>query len=138
MSFSYSTSLATYKDQVRFLSGDTVETSDSFSDEELAALQAFEPNLFLGAAQVAEAIGLKVAKRAVEYDTASDTRGGLRIDRRNQPQWWFKRAQSLRDRATNIAMNADELIERFAYDVDGYGVDNSEYVGTVFGNSFEQ
>lgn len=131
MSFSYSTSLSAYKDRIRFLSGDTVETSDSFSDEELAALENFEPNLFLGAAQVAEQIGLKVAKRAYKYDTASDTRGGLMVDRSRQPEWWFKKAASLRERATEAAMNADELIERFAFDVDAYGCDVSEYVGTV-------
>jgi hypothetical protein len=131
MAFSYSTSLSSYKDRIRFLSGDTTETSDSFSDEELAALESFEPNLFLGAAQVAEQIGLKVAKRAYKYDTASDTRGGLLVDRSRQPEWWFKRAKTLRERATEAAMNADELIERFAFDVDAYGSDVSEYIGTV-------
>lgn len=131
MSFSYDASLSTFKDRVRFFSGDTVENDDSADDESLAALETYEPNVFLAAAHVAENIGLKIARRAVLIDSAANVQGGIRVDRRQQPEWWFKRAESLRDRAVNAAMNADELIQVFDFEVDDYGIDNSEYIGDL-------
>ena len=131
MSFSYDSALSCFQDKVRFFAGDTVETSESPSDEELIALEALEPNVFLAAAQICEIIGSKLGRKAIEYDTASNVQGGLRVDRRLQPRWWFERAKSLKDRATNVAMNADEIIQYFDFCVDTYGVDDSDYIGDI-------
>lgn len=138
MSFSYDTSLASFKDRVRFFSGDTVSIPDSNGDEELAALESYEPNLFLAAAQACENIGLRVGQRAYLTDTAANVQGGLRVDRRQQPKWWFDRAKTLRDRATNPAMNADEIIQTFDFDVDVYGFDWSEYTDSDAGSNLHQ
>ena len=127
MSFNYDPTLPTFKDRVRFFSGDTVQIADSSNDEEITALENYEPNLFLAASHVSENIGMKIAQRAVLIDTAANVQGGIRIDRRLQPKWWFARSASLKDRATNPMMNADEIIQSFDFDIDVYGLDWSDY-----------
>lgn len=129
MSFAYNSSLPTFKDRVRFFSSDTVENADSNGDEELAALETYEPNLFLAAAQACDNIGLRISRRAVLYDTAANVQGGIRVDRRTLPKWWFDRAKELRVRATDPAMNVDEIIQSFDFDIDAYGNDWSDYIG---------
>lgn len=131
MSFSYDVNLSTFKDRLRLLIFDTVESTAAFSNEELAAFESIEPNIYLAAASFCEAKGLKIAEDAFEFDTASDTRGGLRVDRKNQPQWWFKRAENLRKRATDAAFNADEVIDTYDFVISPEGVDRSQYVGST-------
>lgn len=131
MSFSYSTSLSTFKDKVRLLVFDTVQTTAAFSDEEIAAFEGIEANIYLAASHFAYAKGLQIAERAFEFDNASDTRGGLRVDRRNQPQWWFKRAEALQKRAVDAAFNADEVIDHYAFDISSDGSDLSQYAGST-------
>ena len=127
MSFSYDTSLSTFKDKVRLLVSDTTQSSAAFSDEEIAAWESVQPNIYLAAADFCQSKGLKIAERAYSYDTSADLRGGLSVDRRNQPKWWFDQAKKL----TEIAVTAgvDEIYEHVAFNVDVNGVDCSEYQG---------
>lgn len=131
MAFSYDMSLTTYKDKLRRLISDTVEATASFQDEELAAFESVESNIYLAAAEFCEAKGLEIARRAISFDTSADVRGGLNVDRRNQPKWWFERAKSLRDRAVGLASAPDEIISHFAFDIDDAGVDVSQYQGQL-------
>lgn len=125
--FSFDISLGTFKDQVRLLSGDNVQTGESLDDESITAIQNFESNLFLAASHVARNIGMRMARRAFSVDTGANVQGGFKIDRRQQPEWWFKQAAALENRATNPAMNADEIVSSFAFSVDFYGLDWSDY-----------
>lgn len=127
MSFSYDTSLSTFKDKIRLLVFDTVQSSAAFSDEEIAAWEAVQSNIYLAAAEFCRIKGLKIAERAYSYDTSADLRGGLQVDRRNQPKWWFDRAKELT--MTAITASVDEIYDHVAFDIDANGVDCSEYQG---------
>ena len=127
MSFSYDTSLVSFKDKVRLLIFDTVQSTAAFSDEEIAAWESVQPNLYLAAADFAVSKGLKIAERAIMFDTSADVRGGLQMDRRNQPQWWFKRADQLKEQA--MTQGVDEIFQHYAFDVDANGIDRSQYQG---------
>lgn len=127
MSFSFDTSLSSFKDKVRLLINDVVELDAAFSNEEIAAYEQMESNVYLAAAELCRVIGLKYARRAIKFDTSSDARGGLLISRETQPKWWFLRA----DHLTTLAMTqgVDEIIEHYAFDIDVNGRDRSQYQG---------
>lgn len=127
MSFSYDTSLSTFKDKVRLLVFDVTQSTAAFSDEEITAWESVQPNIYLAAADFAISKGLKIAERAFSFDTSADVRGGLQIDRRNQPQWWFKRAEQLQMQA--MTQGVDEIWTHVAFDIDANGVDRSQYQG---------
>lgn len=127
MSFSYDNTLPSFKDRVRLLVFDTVESTAAFSDEEIAAFESLQANIYLAAAEFCRIKGLKIADRAFKFDTSADVRGGLSIDRNNQPKWWFDRAKNLTE--TAMAQGVDEIITHVAFDIDENGVDRSQYQG---------
>lgn len=127
MSFSYDPNLSTYKDKVRRLVSDTVQARAVFSDEELTAWESIQANIYLAAAEFCRMKGLEVAEGAVLYDTSADVRGGISIDRRQQPKWWFDQAKSLLEMAT--LYTPDEIYQHYAFDIDVNGVDRSQYQG---------
>ena len=127
MSFSYDTSLSSYKDKVRLLIFDVVESDAAFSNEEIAAWETIQPNIYLAAADLCSSIGLKLARSAIKFDTSADARGGFQVDRSNQPKWWFQRAKDLKEMA--ITQGVDEIVQHVAYDISSSGVDRSEYQG---------
>lgn len=129
MSFSYNTSLSTFKDKVRLLVFDVTQSSAAFSDEEIAAWETVQPNIYLAAAEFCHIKGLKIAERAFSFDTSADVRGGLQIDRRNQPKWWFDRAKTLTEMA--MVQGVDEIWNHVAFDIDANGIDRSQYQGHV-------
>ena len=127
MSFSYDNTLPSFKDRVRLLVFDTVESTAAFSDEEIAAFESLQANIYLAAAEFCRIKGLKIADRAFKFDTSADVRGGLSIDRNNQPKWWFDRAKNLTE--TAMVQGVDEIITHVAFDIDQNGVDRSQYQG---------
>lgn len=66
MSWTYSTTLATGKDQIRLLIGDTDTTDQQLQDEEIAFILSDEGNLYRAAASCAMTIAGKYARR-VDY-----------------------------------------------------------------------
>lgn len=129
MSFSYDTSLPSFKDKVRLLIFDTVQATAVFSDEEIAAWETVQSNIFLAASDLCSSIGLKLAQRAIKFDTSADVRGGLSVDRSNLPKWWFQRAKDLKEQA--MTQGVDEIVSHFAFDIDANGRDRSQYQGRV-------
>jgi hypothetical protein len=67
MSWSYDTSLAADRDQVRFYSGDTDSAADiTLSDEELDAVLASEDSVALAAARAADTLAILFGRKAEE------------------------------------------------------------------------
>ena len=64
MAWTYSTSLATDKDKVRFEIGDTDTTDQLLSDEEIAALLTSEGTVAAAAAKAAEGLAAKYSRLA--------------------------------------------------------------------------
>ncbi len=64
MAWTYSTSLATDKDKVRFEIGDTDTTEQLLSDEEITALLASEGSVAAAAAKAAEGLAAKFSRLA--------------------------------------------------------------------------
>ena len=62
MTFSYSTSLATDKDKVRFRIGDTDSNRELQSDEEINAVLAAKPSVLPASMECVEAILAKIAR----------------------------------------------------------------------------
>lgn len=62
MTFSYSTSLTTNKDKVRFRIGDTDSNRPLLSDEEISAVLASKPAVLPSAFECVEAILAKIAR----------------------------------------------------------------------------
>lgn len=127
MSFSYDNTLPSYKDKVRRLVSDTVEARAVFSDEEITAWETLQANIYLAAAEFCRMKGLEIAEGAILYDTSADVRGGISVDRRQKPKWWFDRAKTLE--TTAMAQGVDEIYHHFAFDIDENGVDRSQYQG---------
>ena len=127
MSFNYDTSLSRYVDKVRLLVFDTTQATAAFSDEEIAAFESLQANIYLAAAEFCRIKGLKIAERAILFDTSADVRGGLSIDRRNQPKWWMDRAKDLMEMA--MTQGVDEIYQHVAFDIDANGIDRSQYQG---------
>ena len=127
MSFSYDNTLSSYKDRVRRLVSDTVQARAVFSDEEITAWENIQANIYLAAAEFCQMKGLEIAEGAVLYDTSADVRGGLSIDRREKPKWWFQRAKDLMQMA--MVQGVDEIYQHYAFDIDANGIDRSQYQG---------
>lgn len=62
MTFSYSTSLATNKDKVRFRIGDTDSNRELLSDEEIDAVLTAKPSVLPASMECVEAILAKIAR----------------------------------------------------------------------------
>lgn len=78
MSFSYSSSLSTDKDFVRFLIHDTVEPGHAVEDEEINGILTRIPNVYLAAAAIADSLAAKYAasgEESVAIDGFSITTG---------------------------------------------------------------
>lgn len=102
MTWSYSGNpAASPKDEVRFLVGDTDTTEQLVQDEEIAYELAIQTNAQLAAANIAEAIGAKFARKA-------DTRlGDYSVSYSNLSKSYFTLAAQLRSSTKyNAALSA--------------------------------
>ena len=130
MSFSYSTSLSTTKDQIRFLTADTVSASAVFQDEEISGiLNNIEPNVFYAAALMIRQRMAAFVTKAIRYRVgATGGTSALEIDRTGL----IKNFSLLADKYEAKALSQlDEVFDRFAFDIDTYGRNRSEYQGVV-------
>jgi hypothetical protein len=95
MTWTYLQPIATPKDEVRFWSGDTVETTQSMSDEEIAyILASLDNQMIMCAAQVCRMIGDKFAQLATGTVKAV---GPFRLQSPNMTaaKVWYARADRL-------------------------------------------
>lgn len=95
MAATYSTSLATDKDTVRLLIGDTNTTSAMFQDEEINAVLAIQTNVMLAAALMADSAAGKYS-RSVSFSVE-----GLSIQNSQKAEGYRKLAESLRAQAAS-------------------------------------
>jgi len=101
----YDPTLATPKDRIRLLIGDTggIEGKELLRDEEIEALLSMEGSTLLAAAAAAEAIAAKLAQR-----TDTSLPGGVRIAFGQRADHYLRLAQRLRDQAAEGS--APELV----------------------------
>lgn len=95
----YDPTLATPRDRVRLLLGDTDGSAELLKDEEIAALLAIDPNPHLAAAAGADAIAAQFARKA---DTALP--GGVRIAFSQRVDHFLRLADRLRAAAADTAL----------------------------------
>ena len=140
MSFSYDANLSTTRDYLRFRLDDTVEfgpgpngtsaTIAIFSNEEINALigRFGDGDGGLAVAQQLAMRGyVRAIKQAIVYRTgAAGVNDTLSVDRRTIPKYWLDLAKSFREEA---ALLPEEAIDSFAFHIDTYGHDCSDYVG---------
>jgi len=126
MSFSYDTSLSTAKDRLRFYTTDTVEASAVFSDEELNGIVAQYPDELFAAAMCLRNRAAYFAARAISFSIGAGNNDSIRVDRRTLPKFYMDLADKLENRSLTTP---DEFIDSFAFQVNEYGQDRSEYIG---------
>ncbi len=97
MAWSYSNTLTTPKDRVRYLLGDTDTTAQLEQDETVdAAITLYGEAL--GTATLAEGLASRFARAP---DTFGD--GGLSVSWRERVQTWLKLAATIRSREASLA-----------------------------------
>ncbi len=130
MSFTYSTTLSTTQDKLRFLISDTEATSFVFQDEELAGLLMMETNVFFAAALALRQRMASFVTKAIKYRVgATGGTAALEIDRTSIIKSFETLIKSYEARALS---ELDEVFDRLAFDVDPYGRDVSEYQGYLY------
>lgn len=98
MSWSYNSNLATDKDKVRLLVGDTDTTDQLLQDEEINYLLTETGNVLLAASRAAKAIAAKFSRQA------NKTVGDLRIDLSQKAEAYHKLADNLEQRAKSVSV----------------------------------
>ena len=130
MSFSYSTSLTADLDKIRLLIADTDSTSVIFQNEEITGLLTMEPNVYMAAALAIRSRMAAFVTKAIAYRVgAAGGNAALEIDRTSM----IKNFNLLADKYVMLAVTSvDEAFDRFAFDIDVFGQDRSEYQGYVY------
>ena len=130
MSFSYNTSLTTDLDKVRLLIADTSSSAIIFQDEEITGLLSMEPNVYMAAALAIRSRMAAFVTKAIAYRVgAAGGNAALEIDRTSM----IKNFNLLADKFVALAVaGIDEAFDRFAFDIDTFGQDWSEYQGVVY------
>lgn len=126
MSFSYSTSLSSDGDKLRFLIDDHNGSDYIYEDEELSGVLTMEPNLYLAAALCLNQRAVAFAEKAIRYRVGGDNRGILDVDRTKVAAEIRATAKTFQEKAFSVP---DEGWDRMAFDIDGYGRDVSDYQG---------
>lgn len=126
MSFSYDTALSTARDRVRFHTTDTVQSGAVWSNEEIDGLLSAYTDEFLVAAYALRNRAVYFAARAISFSVGAGNNDSIRVDRRNLPKFYMDLADHLENRALTTP---DEQIDSFAFHVDEFGRDQSEYIG---------
>lgn len=98
MTFTYDPTLATQKDQLRWLVADTDEADQLQQDEELAFVLAGQPNTYRAAATVARQIARQFARQC-DLEIAREVRISLSDRSKN----YFALAKDLQDEANRGA-----------------------------------
>lgn len=97
MSWSYSSALATDKDRVRFLTGDTISTDAQLQDEEITWLVSQRNDVLLAAADACEGI-------AARYSRQTDTTNSkLSVAASKRAAAYGVLASTLRQRALTLS-----------------------------------
>jgi hypothetical protein len=99
MTFTYDRTLPTDRDWVRFLIGDTTDSTNRLQDEEIDAVLREEPNKYLAAARCGERIfelGFGAVSKSVE---------GLSLSYSDSPEGAFRsHLQKLREKGAEVAL----------------------------------
>jgi len=98
MTWSYNSSLASDKDKVRLLTGDTDTTDQLLQDEEINYLLTETGNVLLAAGRAARAIAAKFARQADKEV------GDLRVSLSQKAEAYRKLADDLEKRAGSVSI----------------------------------
>ena len=128
MSFSYDISLGLTRDRLRFLISDSEASSVIFQDEELdGILNNVEPNLFFAAALCIKSRMASFVTKAIKYRIgATGGTSAIEIDRTGIIKNFTMLAEQYQMWA---ASQIDESFDRYAFGIDAYGRNRSEYQG---------
>lgn len=130
MSFSYDSTLSTTRDYLRFLLNDTAATGAQFQDEEIDGVinkVGAGADIFILAYHLAMNQYTKATRQAIDYAFGvTNVNEVMSLDRRKIPEYWLKLADHFKEQ---IAATPYEAIDSFAFEINGYGQDVSEYVG---------
>lgn len=103
MTWSYNSSLASDKDKVRLLTGDTDTTDQLLQDEEINYLLTETGNVLLAAGRAARAIAAKFARQADKEV------GDLRVSLSQKAEAYRKLADDLEKRADDLEKRAGSV-----------------------------
>lgn len=104
MTWTYSPSLTTARDRIRFKLGDTDQSDQLVSDEEVAGVLSVQPSESLAAAQLAEGIAGRFSRKV------SFSNGALSMQAGEQAKAYLELAARLRSQASQDAIHQISIL----------------------------